>query len=231
MSRISVVSTISTIIVLLLLHPAVASADAVSDWNAIMLATTATQNPFAQARFAAITQLAVFEAVNACTGHYKPYLGSISAPVGASPDAAAIVAAHDVLKSYFPASAATLDAALAVSLAAIPNGPAKDDGITAGRAAAAAIIALRANDGSAPPATFLPSSSEPGVWQPTPPAFSPGILFQWRNVIPFGIRSSQQFRSGLPPALTSSKYTQSWPSATAWFPPWNPNTTTCVGVQ
>ena len=210
MSRISVVSTISTIIVLLLLHPAVASADAVSDWNAIMLATTATQNPFAQARFAAITQLAVFEAVNACTGHYKPYLGSISAPVGASPDAAAIVAAHDVLKSYFPASAATLDAALAVSLAAIPNGPAKDDGITAGQAAAAAMIALRANDGSAPPATFLPSSSEPGVWQPTPPAFSPGILFQWRNVIPFGIRSSQQFRSGLPPALTSSKYTQSY---------------------
>ncbi len=124
MSRISVVSTISTIIVvlvLLLLHPAIASADAVSDWNAIMLATTATQNPFAQARFAAITQLAVFEAVNACTGHYKPYLGSISAPVGASPDAAAIVAAHDVLKSYFPANAATLDAALAVSLAAIPT--------------------------------------------------------------------------------------------------------------
>ena len=32
------------------------------------------------------------------------------APVDASPEAAAIVAAHDVLKSYFPASAATLDA-------------------------------------------------------------------------------------------------------------------------
>ena len=47
--------------------PASARADAVLDWNAIMLTTLAAQNPFAQARFAAITQLAVFEAVNACT--------------------------------------------------------------------------------------------------------------------------------------------------------------------
>jgi hypothetical protein len=187
MSRISVVSTISTIVVLLLVYPAVASADAVSDWNAIMLATIASQNPFAQARSAAITELAVFNAVNACTGQYKPYLGNIIAPSGASPDAAAMVSAHDVLKSYFPASAATLDAALVASLAAIPNGSAKDDGIAVGQAAAAAMIALRASDGSAPPATFLPS-----------------------NVTPFGIRSSQQFRSRLPPALTSSKYTQSY---------------------
>ena len=201
---------VSTIVALLLSHPAIASADAVTDWNTIMLATTATQNPFTQARFAAITQLAVFEAVNACTQHYKPYLGTVTAPVGASADAAAMSAAHDVLKFYFPASAASLDAALTASLAAIPNGPAKDDGITVGQAAAAAMIALRANDGATPAATFLPSSTAPGVWQPTPPAFGPGILLQWRHVTPFGIRSSRQFRSGPPPELTSSEYTESY---------------------
>jgi hypothetical protein len=51
------------------------------------------QSPFAQARYMSITQLAVFEAVNAITGHYEPYLGTVVAPVGASADAAAIAAA------------------------------------------------------------------------------------------------------------------------------------------
>ena len=51
------------------------------------------QDPFAQARFAAITQVAVFEAVNAVTGHYTPYLGTITAPPGSSVETAAIAAA------------------------------------------------------------------------------------------------------------------------------------------
>jgi hypothetical protein len=198
------------VVTLMLVLPAVVAADAVSDWNAIMIATITPQNPFAQARYAAIIQLAVFEAVNACTGDYKPYLGTITATSDASPDAAASIAAHDVLKFYFPSNAVALDAALATSLASIPNGPAKDHGMAVGQAAAAEMIALRSNDGSAPPQTFLPSSSEPGVWQPTPPAFTAGILYQWRNVAPFGIRSSQQFRSAAPPDLDSREYTQSY---------------------
>ena len=54
----------------LLFGPAMANADVVQDWNRIMVNTVSGQNPFAQARFAAITQLAVFEAVNATTGRY-----------------------------------------------------------------------------------------------------------------------------------------------------------------
>ena len=111
-----------------------AQADAVLDWNAIMQSTVAAQAPFPQARFAAITQLAVFEAVNAITKEYKPYLstGTIIAPQGASADAAAVAAAHVVLKTYFPAAAAMLDALRASSLAAIPDGPAKSAGIGVG---------------------------------------------------------------------------------------------------
>jgi hypothetical protein len=41
-----------------------ARADVVSDWNAIMLTAIAGQNPVAQTRYAAITQLAVFGAVD-----------------------------------------------------------------------------------------------------------------------------------------------------------------------
>src|SRR6266704_1133767 len=79
--------------------PSAARADAVTDWNAIMQATVSVPptNPFYQARWGAIVQLAVFEAVNAVTGDYEPYLGTIAAPPWASPDAAAIAAAHRTL--------------------------------------------------------------------------------------------------------------------------------------
>ncbi|MGH2492604.1 MAG: hypothetical protein ACRDF9_13990, partial [Candidatus Limnocylindria bacterium] len=51
---------------------AAASSDVVLEWNAIAVTTVASQTPYAQARFMAITQLAVFEAVNAITGDYEP---------------------------------------------------------------------------------------------------------------------------------------------------------------
>jgi hypothetical protein len=198
------------VVVLLSMSAAMARADVVLDWNVIMLNTIGGQNPFAQARFAAITQTAVFEAVNAITGQYDPYLGTIAAPPGASAEAAAVAAAHGVLKHYFPAS--SVDAARVNSLAAIPNGRAKDDGIVVGEAAAAAMIADRANDGSAPPQFYTPLSANPREWQPTPPLCTAagGILLHWRNVTPFSIQGSGQFRSAPPPAITSGKYTKDY---------------------
>jgi hypothetical protein len=194
------------VLALALSCPIAAAADTVIDWNQTMLTVTAGQNPFAQARSAAITQLAVFEAVNACTKRYRPYLGTVTAPRGASPDAAAAAAAHGVLSFYFPSQAALLNAKLAESLALIPEGQSKWDGIAVGEAAAGAMIAHRAADGAAPPETFLPSSIDPGVWQTTPPAFGPGALLHWRNLTTFGIARSDQFRSAPPPALTSKVY-------------------------
>lgn len=195
----------------LLFGTAMASADVVQDWNKIMLDTISAQNPFAQSRFAAITQLAVFEAVNAITGRYTPYLGTIVAPPGSSAEAAAIAAAHTVLKNYFPAAATSLDAARASSLASIADGPPKLNGIAVGEAAAAAMIAARMNDGSAPPQFYLPVSSDIGQWQPTPSCLAAGgILFQWQNVTPFALLSSSQFRSDPPPDLTSIRYAKSY---------------------
>jgi hypothetical protein len=182
-----------------------ALADAVTDWNTIMRATLSAQNPLAQARFAAITHLAMFEAVNAITKDYQPYLGTVIAPSGASPDAAAVAAAHQVLRTYFPGSGESLDAARANSLAIIPDGPPKTNGIAVGLAAAAAMIARRANDGSATPMQYTPLGGI-GFWQPTPPAFAPGMFLHWGKVTPFGILSPFQFHSKAPPALTSGKY-------------------------
>jgi hypothetical protein len=92
----------------LLFGSAVAKADVVLDWNVIAVDTAIAsgQSPFAQARFAAIVQLAVFESVNAITRVYHPNLGTIVAPPRASADAAAIQAAYRVLGTYFPAASA-----------------------------------------------------------------------------------------------------------------------------
>jgi hypothetical protein len=197
--------------VLLSCSPVVAGADAVTDWNAIAVATSTGQNPFNQARLLAITQLAVFEAVNSISGKYDPYLGSVVAPAGASPSAAAIAAAHGVLKNYFPASAAALDAARASSLAAIPDGAAKDAGVAAGVAAAAAMILARLNDGSVPPEFSVPASTDPGVWQLTPSCTAgAGLFLQWRNVTPFGIQSAADFLLDPPPALSSNHYAKDY---------------------
>jgi PAP2 superfamily len=185
-------------------------ADAVLDWNEIMVTLVQDQPPIV-IRVTAITQLAVFEAVNAVAGEYEPYLGSVAAAPGASADAAAVSAAHRALRNYFPDHADSLDAARAESLARIPDGRAKDSGIAVGEAAADAMIAARVNDGSESPESYLPPSSNPGEWQLTPdcPA-SGGLFLHFRNVTPFVMRRGDQFRSDPPPALTSGKYTRAY---------------------
>lgn len=192
-------------------HPSSASSttsDAiVLEWNEIAVTTIGAQPPFPSTRFMATVQVAVFEAVNAITGEYEPYLGTISAPQGASPEAAAVTAAHGVLKAFFPAQAATLDQRRADSLATIQDGQAKDDGITVGEAAAAAMVANRTNDGSAPPQFHMPQNSDPYEWQTTAGCPAGGGAFKhWPNVKPFGVVSSSQFRADPPPKLKSGKY-------------------------
>jgi hypothetical protein len=187
-----------------------AEADAVTTWNDIMQ-TTITGNPLVQARSAAIVQLSVFEAVNAVTGDYEPYLGTIVSPPGASPDAAAIAAAYRTLVTLQPGSVAALDAARATSLAAIPDGVAKDAGIAVGEAAAAAILQLRANDGAAGAgAVPYTPGTRPGDWQQTPPAFAPALLPGWGQVTPFALEAGSQFRLPPAPALKSGRYARDY---------------------
>jgi hypothetical protein len=201
----------------LLFGSVLARADVVLDWNVISVNTAIAngQNPFAQARFAAIAQLAVFEAVNSITGDYRPYLGTIVAPPGASAEAAAIQAAYRVLSTYFPASASTLDAERANSLASIPDGQAKNDGIATGEAAALAMITLRANDGSSPSQFKIPGPPVPGEWLATPSCpiingIAVGVFFQWQYVTPFGIPSASEFLLDPPPTLTSNQYAKAY---------------------
>ncbi len=180
-------------------------------WNEIAVEAIGDTPPFPSTRAMAIVQVAVFEAVNAITRRYQPYLGTIIGPPGASEEAAAIAAAHDTLVWLFPSQQTFLAAKQAESLAAIEEGWAKAEGIAVGRAAAATIAADRANDGAQVAMFYTPTSAAPYEWQPTPscanpPASGRGLFFHWQFVKPFGVESSSQFRAKAPPALVSGRY-------------------------
>jgi hypothetical protein len=199
-----------------LITPRLAHGDVVRDWNRIA-ASLPAPNPFAQARTLAITQLAVFEAVNAITAEYERYLENpIVAPDGASADAAAVQAAYRVLITLLPAAATTLNNERTLSLAAIPDDAAKADGVAVGEAAAAAMLALRANDGAtALPNLYFPTSTDAGQWQPTTGVnaaglCTAGVLFQWQHLQPFAVPNVRDFMATPPPSLDSSQYAKDY---------------------
>jgi hypothetical protein len=112
-------------------------------------------------------------------------------------------------------SAAPLAADRAKSLASIPDGQAKTDGIATGDAAALAMIALRANDGSSPAQFKIPGPPVPGEWLATPSCpmmngVAVGIAFQWQYITPFGIRRASDFLLDPPPALASRAYAKAY---------------------
>jgi hypothetical protein len=192
--------------------PPQAAADpkVVSDWNAVAFDTIIVDAGKMNAEafmWFAFEQAAVYNAVVGITRRYELYNWDVRGPRAASPQAAAAVAAHDVLLEYFPASQVRLDTALATSLGEIPDGDAKDQGIRYGERAADRLIELRVDDGRFAPVTFdVPLA--PGVWRPTPPAFAPFFDPWMARLRPLLLDSPSQFRPGPPPALTSQTYTE-----------------------
>ena len=84
------------------------------------------------------------------------------------------------------------------------------EGIALGQHVAAEILAWRASDGSNGSVPYT-IGTEPGDWQPTPPAFNPDPSTpQWGSVTPFALDEGSQFRPGPPPALTSADYTEAF---------------------
>src|SRR5262245_10761917 len=183
------------------------SADVVLEWNQLALHAVgqARVTPMVASRALAITQVAVYDSVNAIDRSFEPYHAHVHASRGASLEAAAAQAAHDTLTALFPTQAGTFDSALAADLAGIPPGLARQ-GVEVGGEVARQILDWRSTDGSGATVTYVPGT-EPGDWQPTPPAFLPAVAPQWPGVTPFTLTSGSQFRPAGPPALTSQEYT------------------------
>ncbi|MGI8628185.1 MAG: hypothetical protein ACR2J5_16695, partial [Geodermatophilaceae bacterium] len=191
--------------------------NAVLAWNAnaadaaIAACIAPLDNPLHESHLYAMTQIAVHDALNAIDLRSRPYAFFGRAPATTSPEAAVAAAARGVLVPVLgqltsPFGQECIDAGVAVveadydaAIAAIPAGPARALGIAVGRAAAAAIVAARVDDGSDTPLQDFdyPQGTEPGEYRFTPGqtfAFAPG----WGEVTPFVLTDSAQYRPGPP---------------------------------
>jgi len=187
-----------------------ADANVVNDWNATMVAVIADAGKANAEGFQwfGIVAAAVYNAVNGVTGRYELYKSKGRAAPTASPQAAAVAAAHSTLMAYFgdvPAAATRLAEAYAASIAALPNDPSTAQGLRYGKHTAERIIAMRAEDGRYGPNTFEMAPAI-GVWRPTPPANAPFLGKYLCECTPLMMESPSQFRPGPPPALASVEY-------------------------
>ncbi len=204
------VTVIAAVIVMNAADPARAQTpNVVIQWNQV-LQTLFGPPPGTQLRSLPMMHIAMFEAINSIERVYTPYRVQISGSRGASPEAAAAQAARDVLTAFYPTQQATFDAALAVQLASIPPGLARQ-GRAIGRQAAQAVLEWRTDDGW--PSVITPDAAYvlppfPGLWQPTPPANSFATFTFFPNVVQFAMLTSTQYLPPSPPTLTSARYAQ-----------------------
>ena len=196
-----------------------AERNCVTEWNKIAEETLTvfhpTPRPFQNEGliYMAYVSAAVYDAVVAIEGGYEPYGTGVTAPAGASADAAAVEAAYRALIAYFPGQASRLATLYESSLAAIPDGQAKSDGQAVGLAAANLIISSRSGDGRLTPiattSAFTKKAEGPGVWRLTPPfgaAQTPWV----GEVTPFILQSADQFRPDDPPSLQSAEWVEAF---------------------
>jgi hypothetical protein len=185
---------------------AMARADVVTEWNAQAgeFVIAANPSPYEANRALAVTQTAVFNAVNAVTRQYPAFLAKEDAAPGASIDAAVAAANHVALLKFLPTQAGRIEAAYAAALAKIPDDPAKAAGVATGEKAVAAVLAARGND-DAPPESYRPYTG-PGAYVPT----SIPVATTWGKRKPWLMSSSEQFRPGAPPALGSETWARDY---------------------
>jgi hypothetical protein len=181
--------------------------DMIIAWNDIMLAAIrATKDTLGlSTRTMAMVQAAMYDAVNDIDRFGSVYKIDVKAPPEASPLAASAEAAYTVLSDLIPQESSLYKAALAVSLAAVPDGRARHEGIIVGAKVGAGILAWRANDGSSTQVPYVPGTA-PGQWRPTPPDYSVAWGPEWGQVTPFAIPSAAQFLPPPPPPLNSPEY-------------------------
>ena len=199
----------------------VARGDAVMDWNTIAVDTISAASPPRPGPVPfldiAVVHAAIYDAVQAIGGKYKPYKVEISGASG-SPEVAAAKAARDVLISIFPDKSESLDTMYRGYL--VKKGLKENDpGVAVGEKAAAGIIAAHASNVRVPNPSPEPfrGDTKAGMWRPTksyqygPPPSDSAMATPWlASINSFTLKSGDQFRAKPPPALTSDEYTKAY---------------------
>ena len=192
--------------------PSVARADAVTDWNVHASTAIFSTGPTAHGstQYFAIVHGAMYDAVNSIAGGYQPYLNVPVANPAASQDAAAATAAFKTLVWLFPSQLSTLQPKYDASLALVLDPVAKAQGVAAGEAAAAAMIAARGAPPSGP--AFVPPTlpQPPGVWRLSPPVFAGDPQWWVGEEDTFLVPNAEMLRTDGPNALTSRHYAKDY---------------------
>lgn len=179
----------------------------VAQWNELAYQVAFAEDQFTTfkgQRAIAMMHLAQHDALNSIRPLFDSYVFRQSMP-NAESRAAAAHAARDVLVNLYPTASAQIDTLLSQQLSDAPNSPNSVLGRTLGRAAAAAILEARKNDGWDEPGVYE-FRTGPGVYQTTPAwqgfVAHPGLA----QAKPFLLRSASQVRPQGPPALDSRAY-------------------------
>ena len=180
--------------------------DPVLDWiyQTNQAIQTTSADPFLASRVLVMESIAVLDTIRSIEGA-PAFLVRLPPPPDISMATAVATAAHTILNHFFPARRATLDAALAASLAREPDGPLRAQAVAFGKAVAMGVIAVRDQDGASDPGTSL-TSAEVGQWRPTAPDFIPAAQSQWARLTPFAMTRPDQFRPAGPPMPGSTSY-------------------------
>ena len=238
--KISIMQLLITLALLIGHAPGTNAADLgaapVIDWStearrAIVPPSAGAENygnkgPGEAAVYMGILHAAIYDAAVAIEGGYQPYAIALNAPPNTSSAAAIATAAHHTLVGcpdcghsglqpalgLTPDQQAILDEDYATHMNAIPDGAAKDNGIAIGKQVAAAVVALRTNDGREKNPTLAdlnPPPPGPGVWEPNPGNPPPPVVgLRLPGITPLALKNASQFRPDGPNALTSEEYTE-----------------------
>lgn len=184
-----------------------ARADAVLDWDELMLDAIRADNtaPTISTRNLAILHVAIYDAVNSILRTHQPYMLLADPPANADPTAATIGAGYEVMKSLYPTFRARSDQLYQAGVASLPPGPATSQSLGFGAQIALQTLASRQADGANTDIPYIPSDA-PGQWRRTPPFFRPPLTPQWRYVKLFCLPEKEPFVPPPPPALDSPEY-------------------------
>jgi hypothetical protein len=202
------VALLALVVVLALGSPASSAApgdNAVVHWSGVAASAISVGRPPASSTvLGGMVNGAMYDAVAAVEGGLAPFATDVTAPAGASADAAVAQAARDVLVVRVPAQAAFVQTAYDAYMAGIPDGPAKDAGKSVGAAAAAGMLALRAGDHFDDTVPYVQPPPGPGVFEPI--AATPPVDTKLGLVQPFTYGVQSAYRPSGPISLKSGRY-------------------------
>jgi hypothetical protein len=186
-----------------------AAQNAANDWSlTAQNVITAGRSPASSEYLLALVHAAMYDAVVAVEGEYRPFRVRVEVDHPASADAAVAAAAYHVLRQRVPAAEPALTAEYLAYVAALPEGSAKQHGLAVGTEVATRWLALRADDRFELNVPYQQPAPGPGVWEPT--ATTPPVDVKIAQVRPYVMRSPDRFRPHGPRRLGSRAYARAF---------------------